>query len=661
MKFALWFGCFVIWVSSGKTLTTFGKKSYNEYESNDIPSISSMSPINIQSRNDVVFWRIFIPHRFGSSYKEPTNTPEKENNEIPTESVIITEPSSTQWYYNGPSNPFDTNVWPSRPTQLCEEMHVLIDLDDCRQFYRCLGGQYQKQTCPFGMYYQNNRCSMVPPDYCNKPSTEDNSYTDAAKDDLIATTTAMDSIETTTTLPPNYPHWWKAIAANQNSDENFSLDQDITFKKEPINGETSDEDDAGYILATTTEPIKITTDEEVTIYNTWGSSVQYGEESSEEVTTVQNTPDYKTVCYVSLDKDLDPSIIDTSLCTHIILAHAKLDESTLTMELDDDVEFIIPQLLSKIELSRSGTKLLISLGGWEDSGSDKYSRLVNDPENRLVFMYETLKFLSRYNLDGLDLKWQYPKCWQNGCNKGPESDKSGFTALIEEMREAFDPAGLLLSAYVSPVDKIIDVAYDVPALSKHLDFINVMTYNFHGSWDGYTGHVAPLYDDIDYFNADFTIKYWIRKGADPKKLIFGIPFYAEAFTLQNKRRNGIRATTTGPGIYPKLLAGRTTELPFRDVCKLVHMEHWTIEKDRYGNRGPYAYNGDQWMSYDDVSAMLTKAKYIKSKGLGGAMVQSINEDDWEGICGHGPYPLLNALNSELRGNDLFVTDGEDCT
>ena len=42
-------------------------------------------------------------------------------------------------------------------------------------------------------------------------------------------------------------------------------------------------------------------------------------------------------------------------------------------------------------------------------------------------------------------------------------------------------------------------------LSKYLDIINVMTYDFHGHWDKKTGHVAPLYyhpeDDIDYFNA----------------------------------------------------------------------------------------------------------------------------------------------------------------
>jgi len=45
----------------------------------------------------------------------------------------------------------------------------------------------------------------------------------------------------------------------------------------------------------------------------------------------------------------------------------------------------------------------------------------------------------------------------------------------------------------------------VATLSENLDWIAVMTYDYHGQWDKITGHVAPMYphpDDIDVtFNA----------------------------------------------------------------------------------------------------------------------------------------------------------------
>lgn len=39
---------------------------------------------------------------------------------------------------------------------------------------------------------------------------------------------------------------------------------------------------------------------------------------------------------------------------------------------------------------------------------------------------------------------------------GPESDKEAFAAWVTELKEAFEPHGLLLSAAVSPAKAVID-------------------------------------------------------------------------------------------------------------------------------------------------------------------------------------------------------------
>lgn len=76
---------------------------------------------------------------------------------------------------------------------------------------------------------------------------------------------------------------------------------------------------------------------------------------------------------------------------------------------------------------------------------------------------------------------------------------------MRELKEAFRPTGYLLSAAVSPSKLVIDAGYDVPALAESLDWVAVMTYDFHGQWDKQTGHVAPLYyhpdDEVAFYNA----------------------------------------------------------------------------------------------------------------------------------------------------------------
>ena len=44
----------------------------------------------------------------------------------------------------------------------------------------------------------------------------------------------------------------------------------------------------------------------------------------------------------------------------------------------------------------------------------------------------------------------------------------------------------------------------MPSIARDLDWIAVMTYDYHGHWDKKTGHVAPMYDypeaEFNYFN-----------------------------------------------------------------------------------------------------------------------------------------------------------------
>ncbi|TNN73529.1 Acidic mammalian chitinase [Liparis tanakae] len=87
--------------------------------------------------------------------------------------------------------------------------------------------------------------------------------------------------------------------------------------------------------------------------------------------------------------------------------------------------------------------------------------------------------------------------------------------------------------------------------AQSLDFIHVMTYDFHGAWDPFTAHNSPLfrssYDHGDniYYNVDFALKYWRDQGAPVEKLIMGFATYGRTFRTSSAA-NGVGASTSGP-------------------------------------------------------------------------------------------------------------------
>lgn len=393
--------------------------------------------------------------------------------------------------------------------------------------------------------------------------------------------------------------------------------------------------------------------------------------SQRPTTVVVNDPSgYKVVCYFTNwawyrqgEGKYTPDDIDDTLCTHVVYGFAVLNRDTLTIKTHDSWADIDNRFYARVvELRAKGIHVTLAIGGWNDSLGNKYSKLVLDPTARARFVKHVVEFIDKYNFEGLDLDWEYPVCWQVECDKGSPKEKQGFTELVKELATEFRPRGWLLSAAVSPSKKVIDAGYDVPTLAEYFDWIAVMTYDYHGQWDKQTGHVAPLYyvpgDTYDYFNANFTLRYWIEQGAPAKKLVMGMPMYGQSFSLTDSTKTGLNQKAGGPG-----QAGQYTRaagfLAYYEICQKVNTGGWTVVRDTDGRIGPYAYSGSQWVSYDDVADIRRKAQFVKELGLGGGMIWALDLDDFRGRCGCGKHPLLRTLNQELRG--LAGQRASDCT
>lgn len=346
------------------------------------------------------------------------------------------------------------------------------------------------------------------------------------------------------------------------------------------------------------------------------------------------------------------SDIQPDLCTHIIYSFMVLDNTTHTVRSNDpdlDIEKGNLRTFTKIRDNHPGVKLLLALGGWTDSRiPGLYSTLLASPTKRSQFVEHTVQFLEEWQMDGLDLDYEYPV--DVG---GVQTDREGFTALVRELREAFNPRGWELTSAVSASTAKVDKGYQVPELSSLLDAVHLMTYDLHGSWEPQVAHHAPLYGEQgDLLTVHQAVQHWLNSGCPREKLVVGIPTYGRTWTL-NSSSTSVGAPAQGGGT-PGDLTGEAGFLAYAEICQALKEGNWTQVKDPSGSSGPYAYSSDQWVGYDDPSMARIKANYILAQHLGGAMFWDLASDDFSNMCGSGTYPIIRAVSNILRPKESPV-------
>ncbi|XP_064474386.1 chitotriosidase-1-like isoform X2 [Ornithodoros turicata] len=353
--------------------------------------------------------------------------------------------------------------------------------------------------------------------------------------------------------------------------------------------------------------------------------------------------------------------IDPTLCTHLIYAFATLQDGEIApydtyLDTSSNSGLGMYKKFNQLKKSHPNLRTLIAIGG-QNEGSAKYSNMSANAEGRKKFVDSVLKFLREYEFDGLDLNWEYPTT-----RGGVPEDRENHARLMSDLRAAFESHGYLLTASVSANAVIIDSAYNVSHLSNYVDYINVMCYDYFGSWNSKTGHNSPLRsreggsEAEKKLNVEYSIRYWIDKGAESKKLVVGMPLYGRSFKLTNASDPGFGAPASGPG--PKGPVLKTPGVAgYNEICKVLQEPGWKIRRDP-NVLAPVAVRDTTWIGYDDELSLAAKAKFVNELGLAGAMVWAIEMDDFLGSCGELKNPLQTAIKSALKPSTATLAPQE---
>jgi chitinase len=359
------------------------------------------------------------------------------------------------------------------------------------------------------------------------------------------------------------------------------------------------------------------------------------------------TTGYNVVGYVAGYRDFDFSTIQAGKLTHINYAFANVIDGKVafgtTETTIDDTELNSMDLTKLQALKRTNPrlKILVSVGGWVWSGH--FSDVALTDESRKKFAASAVDFLLEYQLDGIDIDWEYPGQVGAG-NTFREEDRENFTLLLKEVRSSLDHQSTLDGRsgdqkYLLTIASGADDAYfentNMAEAHQYLDFINIMAYDFHNGLHHQTGHHANLRRSEEPGATGHSvldaIDRHVRAGIPISKLNLGIPFYGRMWSDVPQKNNGLyqMAESTGSIIfYRTLISSYLADQGFQRYYDSSAL-------------APYLWNADSavFISYEDRESILKKMDMLKKKGMGGVMFWEYSDDHQS--------QLLNAVTDGL--------------
>ncbi|GAB4549703.1 MAG: glycoside hydrolase family 18 protein [Anaerolineae bacterium] len=322
--------------------------------------------------------------------------------------------------------------------------------------------------------------------------------------------------------------------------------------------------------------------------------------------------------------------------------------------------------LKKLKTMYPHLKVLISLGGWSWSGRFSDAAM---PEHREAFVKSCIDLYIRGNLpiwafvsggtpsaglsngraygvfDGIDVDWEYPA--SEGFPGDPKrglppniyrpEDTENFVALMAEFRRQLDEVGKehgkdYLLTIAAPPDRKRAAKMALDQAHPYLDFINIMAYDMAGAWarTGPTNFHAPLYASPDApqtedspLSVDAAVNDFLGWGIPPNKIVVGVPFYGRGWTNVPNVANGLYQSDPAMRAAPA-----KWEDGIEDYKILAASGAPTFRDEKSG--AMWSYDGKTFWTYDDAQTLLAKMAYIRARGLGGAMIWSLDGDDRQG-------------------------------
>ena len=223
--------------------------------------------------------------------------------------------------------------------------------------------------------------------------------------------------------------------------------------------------------------------------------------------------EFKVIGYytaTSFDEPLER--VQMERYTHIMYGFLKPQEDGTILPVPK------PELLQQMveKAHANDVKVFAAVGGW--SYQDKplaptFAVMAANEESRVQFVQAMVDVVRTYDLDGVELDWEYPK----------QETEASYEALVLDLAEALHAMDKELSATVAgatAADESAAVSKMItPKALEALDFVEIMAYDLH------TAEHSPLWF------ARTSTEYWLNQ-LPKEKVVLGVPLYARPSWVQ---------------------------------------------------------------------------------------------------------------------------------
>lgn len=346
----------------------------------------------------------------------------------------------------------------------------------------------------------------------------------------------------------------------------------------------------------------------------------------------------------------------------------------------DSDAFNLP-LISQARLKYPYLNASLSFGGWSwaskpkgwlcDTGASPngpancFKQLAADSASTALFVQKAVKAMKEVHFNSIDIDWEYPL----------QADAENYVHLLQQLRSALDEQGkqdgthyFLTIAAPAGINKIHELtATQWKTIATTVDYIDVMTYDFHGDWDkGQVGSdfmsamaLDPTLDPtfnhpiLGKYNVIDALEAYVNLGVPKNKLVVGIPVYGRMMNIKSTGPSkGLYQPITGTpqGEWDNQQSGMTGMVDYacivdQSACGNNYiLPPLTLVAPTDNNLGQYAltpwgYAANLFITYDDDKSATYKANWILENNYAGVMLWDLTGD----FTGTDERSIVNAI------------------